>query len=290
MPAFHNVLIEPMPDSPCVGSRASLSAADVASYNTNGYLFPRRAMSNSEAAGYRARLEHFEQQYSDVAAKVLRQKSHLVLTFVDELIRLEPVLDAVESILGPDILCWSTSFFIKNPGDGKYISWHQDAQYWGLEADDIVTAWLAITPSHVGNGCMRLVPRSHLSVLPHEDHPSRDNMLTRGQEVAAVVDENAAVDIELAPGQFSLHHEQIVHGSKPNAGYERRIGLSIRYIRPTARQVVDAKDSAALVRGVDCYDHFASEPRPARDMEPAMVHYLETILASRAGGVFRKPS
>jgi hypothetical protein len=272
------------------GRSGSLDEAAIASYKADGYVFPLVAMSTEDANGYRSRLEQYETAYPDVAAKVLRQKSHLVLTFVDELIRLDPVLDAVESLIGPDILCWSTSFFIKNPGDQRFISWHQDAQYWGLEADDIVTAWIALTPSHTGNGCMKVLPRSHLALLPHENRPSRDNMLTRGQEVAATVDEQLAVPVELAAGEFSLHHERIVHGSRPNDGDERRIGLAVRYIRPTARQVVDAADTASLVRGVDGFGHFGLERRPSRDMEPEAVEFLETLLATRAGGVFRRPS
>ena len=271
-------------------SRGSLDASAVARYRRDGYLFPMTALTPSSARAYYDRLVRYEHDYPGVAARILRQKSHVVLTFVDELIRLDPVLDAVESILGPDILCWATSFFIKNPGDGKFISWHQDAQYWGLEADDIVTAWLALTPSHDGNGCMRVVPGSHRTQLPHENRPSRDNMLTRGQEIAVEVDERQAVSIALAPGQFSLHHELIVHGSRPNGGAERRIGLAIRYIRPTARQVVDERDSAVLVRGEDPYGHFAPEPRPVRDMDQANLDYLEAMLATRAGGVFRKPA
>ncbi len=159
--------------------------------------------------------------------------------------------------------------------------------YWGLEADDVVSAWIALTPSNPHNGCMRVVPRSHLTLLSHKDSPNPDNMLTRGQEVAAEVDEAQAVDLTLAAGQFSLHHERTIHGSNPNRGTERRIGLSIRYLRPTARQVVESSDTATLVRGGDRYGHFGAEPRPTADMEPANVDFLEDLLSKRANGVFR---
>jgi non-heme Fe2+,alpha-ketoglutarate-dependent halogenase len=274
------------PSSP-VGLPA-LSPEQIRSYREEGYLFPFNALDRAGAAGYRARLEAFEAQYGARAAQILRQKAHLVLTFADELIRLEPVLDVVESLLGPDILCWSTSFFIKNPGDKKFISWHQDVQYWGLEADDVVTAWIALTPSNLSNGCMRVVPRSHLTVLSHQETHHPDNMLTRGQEVAAKVEEKDAVDLLLEPGQFSLHHERTIHGSKANFGSERRIGFSVRYLRPTARQVVEASDSATIVRGVDRHGHFAPEPRPTADMEPANVEFLDTLLSRRANGDYRR--
>ena len=267
---------------------AGLSNAQVKAYRAEGFVFPFAAMSEAGALQFVNRIEEFERAYGERAAQVLRQKSHIVLTLVDELIRLEPVLDAVEALLGPDILCWSTSFFIKNPGDGKFISWHQDAPYWGLEADDIVTAWIALTASHAGNGCMRVIPGSHQTLLPHHDRPRAGNMLTRGQEVAATINEAEAVSIELAAGQFSLHHERMVHGSQPNTGDTRRIGLAVRYIRPTARQVVDPSDTAAIVRGTDRHHHFAPEPRPVVDMAPANLDFMERILAMRAGGVFRR--
>lgn len=267
---------------------AGLTAEQVAFHRANGYVFPFRAMDKADAAGYRARIEAFEAEHKENAAQILRQKSHLVLSFVAELVRLEPVLDKVQSLLGPDILCWSTSFFIKDSGDKQFVSWHQDAQYWGLEGDDMVTAWVALTPSNISNGCMRVVPRSHLQVLEHRDTHNKGNMLTRGQEIAAEVNESQAVDLCLEAGQFSLHHERTVHGSKDNHSADRRIGLAIRYIHPAARQVVESRDTATLVRGVDRYGHFGEEPRPRFDMDPVAVEYLEQLLSKRAGGSYRR--
>jgi non-heme Fe2+,alpha-ketoglutarate-dependent halogenase len=163
-------------------------------YWREGFLFPLPALSASEVAAYRSRIEAFEVKYGARAAGILRQKSHLVLTFAAELIRLEPVLDAVESLIGPNILCWSTSFFIKNPGDKKFVSWHQDAQYWGLEGDKMVTAWIALSSSTPESGCMRAVTGSHKQKIEHRDTPSDTNMLTRGQEIAVEVSEADAID------------------------------------------------------------------------------------------------
>lgn len=265
-----------------------LTDAQVRDYATKGYLFPFPALSAAEVGAYRERIENFEREYGDRAGKILRQKSHVVLTFAAELVRLEPVLDKVQSLIGPDILCWSTSFFIKDPGDKKFVSWHQDAQYWGLEGDKMATAWIALTPSTPEMGCLRVVPGSHLTVLEHQDVPNGANMLTRGQEIAAKVDESQAVDVCLQPGQFSLHHELIVHGSNDNRSSQRRMGLAVRYIHPSAKQVVDAKDTATLVRGTDRYGHFEHEPRPGSDMAPEAVEYLEKMLAERAGGIYRR--
>ena len=269
-------------------SPSGLSEDQIDFYKKNGYLFPFTAMTADEAAGYRARIEAFEAEYGPRAAQILRQKSHLVLTFADELVRSKPVLDKVESLLGPDIMCWSTSFFLKNPGDKKFVSWHQDALYWGLEGDKMVTAWIALTPSNINNGCLRVVPGSHLTVLEHHDTKDGSNLLTRGQEISAEVDETQAVDIQLLPGQFSLHHELMVHGSKDNRSNDRRMGLAVRYIHPSAKQIVESRDTATLVRGVDRYGHFDPEPRPRYDMDPEAVAFLEDLLSKRAGGSYRK--
>jgi ectoine hydroxylase-related dioxygenase (phytanoyl-CoA dioxygenase family) len=144
-----------------------------------------------------------------------------LLAWVNDIIRDPRVLDPVESLLGPDILCWASGFFAKQPGDGTFISWHQDATYWGLSSPDVVTAWIALTPSTPESGCMRVVPGTHRAQIAHRDTFAKKNLLSRGQEIAAAVDEREAVDVVLAPGQMSLHHVLIVHGSNPSHGISR---------------------------------------------------------------------
>src|SRR5262249_57420913 len=110
------------------------------------------------------------------------------------------ILDAVGDVIGPDILVWSSSFFIKEPRDGAYVSWHQDATYWGLSEPDVVTAWIALTPSTVESGAMRMVPGTHHEQVAHHDTFAPGNLLSRGQEIAVEVDEARAVDVVLQPG------------------------------------------------------------------------------------------
>ena len=144
----------------------------------------------------------------------LKLKSHVVFGCLNELVRMPAILDAVEGVLGPEILVWTSSMFSKKPASRDFVSWHQDIAYWGLEPPDIVTAWVALTDSSPDNGCMRVVPGTHkLDVVAHRDTYAVDNMLSRGQEVAVEVDEAKAVDIVLKPGEMSLHHTKIVHGS-----------------------------------------------------------------------------
>lgn len=255
-----------------------LSPEAVQHYASRGFYAPVRAFGTDEAARYRGLLEAAEARSGGPLQGKWRVKTHLLFTWVDRLIRDERVLDAVEDLIGPDILCWTTNFFIKEPGSPGFVSWHQDSVYWGLEPDDVVTAWLALSPSNAKSGCLKVVPGTHLRAqAPHVDTFNPDNLLTRGQEIAVAVDENEAVSLPLQPGEFSLHHIKLVHGSAPNQSDDRRIGLAIRYIPTTVRQTKQ-RDSAMLVRGTDRFGHFDLEPRPASDLdEAALAAHSEAI-------------
>ncbi|MCX7630194.1 MAG: phytanoyl-CoA dioxygenase family protein [Geminicoccaceae bacterium] len=254
-----------------------LSEAQIRFYHENGYLFPIRVLSEDEALAYRRRLEAAERLGHPRTAQFLRTKAHLVYTFCDELVRHPKILDAVEDIIGPDILCWSSGFFNKEAKDPAYVSYHQDLTYWGLEPDDIVTAWVALSPATPESGCMKFLPGSHKSeILPHKDTFAPENLLSRGQEVQVEVDESKIVFDVLRPGEMSLHHVKLIHGSDPNRSDDRRIGFVIRYVPTYVRQVVGKIDSATLVRGVDRYGHFEPERRPRADLDPeAIAHYDE---------------
>lgn len=243
-----------------------LSEAQVEAFDRNGYHFPVRVLSEAEAADYRARLESFEFEHGLIMKTPYRNKPHMVFKWVNELIRDPRIVDAVEDILGPDLLVWGSSFFIKEPNDPAYVSWHQDSTYWGLSHPDIVTAWVALSESDVPNGAMRVIPGTHLrDQLPHKDTFARDNLLTRGQEVAVQITGEEAVDMLLQPGEMSLHHVRIVHGSEPNRAHYRRIGIAIRYVPTYVRQTEGPRDYATLVRGVDRYRHFETELVPVED-------------------------
>src|SRR6058998_1783907 len=135
-----------------------LSASALAQYHRDGFYVPIRVLSREEAAGYRRRLETYEAEHGGALRRELRHKTHLLFTWLDRLVRHPRILDAVEDILGPNLLCWSSSFFIKEASDPAFVSWHQDATYWGLSKPDVVTAWVAFTDATVENGAMRMVP------------------------------------------------------------------------------------------------------------------------------------
>ncbi len=246
-----------------------LDDAALAHYREFGYLHPIRVLPAEDAAGQLERLEAYEARTGGPIDGIYRHKSHVLFPWLYDLVCHPGILDAVEDVLGPDLLCWGSSFFIKEGKDPGYVSWHQDSTYWGLSRPDVVTAWVAFTPSTVQNGCMRVLPESHGEQLGHEDTYAAQNMLSRGQVVAAEVDQSRVVDIELAPGEMSLHHVRLIHGSSPNPSGERRVGFAIRYIPTDLYQVNGERDFAALVRGEDRHGHFELEPRPEAELHPA---------------------
>ena len=264
-----------------------LTPAQIEQYREEGFVSPIRVMSEAAAAEYRARLEAFETSTGGPLGGDLRHKSHLLFTWLAELIRHDKILDAVEDLYGPDLLCWSTNFFIKEKANPAFVSWHQDSTYWGLSKPDVVSAWVAFTPANAGNGAMQVIPGTHkIDQIPHRDTFDKHNLLTRGQEVAVDVDASKAVTITLEPGEMSLHHVRLVHGSPPNTSDDRRIGFAIRYI-PTSVSQIAGSDSATLVRGSDRHHHFELEPRPARDLDPTLVALHKEITERNAKILYR---
>jgi hypothetical protein len=252
----------------------SLTEADVARYRNEGFVFPLRAFGPEEAGRYRQEVERTCGAAAQPAAALTgtvsyRVKPYLLFTWAAEMVRHPAILDAVEDIIGPDILVFHTTLWWKTPGSPNRVPWHQDGTYFGLAPFEHVTAWVALSPSNTRTGCVRILPRSHIAgQLPHADHLDPALMLSRGQTVEAAVDEARAVPIVLSPGEFSLHHTMSIHASDPNTGEDDRIGIGISYIPAHVRHVGPTRLSATLVRGVDTHRHFDLEPRPAADLHP----------------------
>ena len=265
-----------------------LDAADRTAFARDGFLFPISVLTAQEVDIARRSIETFESELGGPLPKELRHKPHLYSRTIDAIIRKPEILDPVESLLGPDILCWETVLFIKEPGDAAYVSWHQDVAYWGLEPYEVLTAWVALSPSTRRSGCMRVLPGSHNGdIAPHKDTFAANNMLSRGQEMQVDVDEAQVVDIVLQPGQMSLHHVMIAHGSDPNNADDRRIGLAIRYIPAHVRQVIGPDDTATVVRGADRYGHFQVEPRPTGDFTSEGLEVQRRLRSQRMAVLMR---
>lgn len=256
-------------------------------YADKGYQFPIRVMTEADAALKLGELRRTEALVGGKLAGRMNQKPHLLFPWLDQLIRQPKILDAVEGAIGPDILCWGSQFFMKDANDPAFVSWHQDGTYWGLSSQDVVTAWLALTPSTPESGCMRVVPGTHREQVAHTDTFAETNMLSRGQEIAVQVNEADAIDIELSPGEISLHHVLIFHGSPPNRAAWPRVGFAIRYMPTHVRQLSGEKDSATLVRGTDRFGHFELETAPQADLHPDAVARHAAVLDRQLAIVYR---
>ena len=233
---------------------AYLNADQLKQYNDSGYISPIDILSASEALEVRNEIEFIEKKLPNEIDKSGRYNVHLISPKLDSIVHNSNILDTVESIIGKNILVCSTTLFIKNPNEGGFVSYHQDAKYIGLEPHNWVTAWVALTDSNEENGCMRMWPKSHLKLKYHKEKFNEGNLLTRGQTVENVP-ENDVKSIELKAGQMSLHHPRIVHGSGINKSNDRRIGFVIQsYIGTNVKQIL-GKNSVQLARGIDEYNH-----------------------------------
>ena len=234
---------------------SSLKSEQIKQYKNNGYVAPIDVLSKDEALEIRNEIENIEKNWPDELEGLGRNYVHLISPVFDKVSHNTKVLDAVESIIGQNILICGTTLFIKNPHQKGFVSFHQDAKYIGLEPYNWVTAWIAVTDSNEENGCMRMWPGSHKDKLKnHNQKFDEGNLLTRGQTV-----ENVPIHktepVVLKAGQMSLHHPAIVHGSDLNKSDDRRIGFVIQsYIGSNVDQVL-GKMYVQQARGSDAYKY-----------------------------------
>ena len=275
-------------------TQGRLSSETSQRYWDDGYLFPIDVLSPAEAAEARRELEAIEAKWLDNGLPLplntyKRVNAHLVLPMAARLSTHPAVLDVVEGILGPDILVYAAEFFIKEPRTTQIVSMHQDLTYWGLGAtENLVTAWIALSPSTPLSGCMDFVRASHKNaILPHEDTFDANNLLSRGQEVRVDVAETDKVAIEIHPGQISLHHGLTIHGSGPNRSDDRRIALVVRYCTPDVAQEVGDKDFAMPARGADTKGNFTHVAAPTADFTRESLDLYEEIRQAQAKVMMR---
>src|SRR2546425_1844159 len=268
----------------------TLSSAQVEGYARDGFVSPVPALTREESAAYRAKLEAFERAIggpltSEATDARYRSRTHVLLAWVHELVRHPAILDAVEKLIGPDILVYTSTWFIKEPDSSAIAAWHQDATYFGLRPYVHVTAWLALTDATAENGCMEFLPGSHArGQLPHRAGVVASSVNRAGQAVVTDVDDTPAVLAPLRAGEFSLHHTLCLHRSKPNRSPGRRNRLALSYIPTHVQHLgVKHKTPAMLVRGLDTFGHFELEPAPAADLdETARAAYARSYDGYRA--------
>jgi len=206
-----------------------LSLLQLKTYERDGVLFPIPILSAEEAGRFREELEAIISRCDGGPPKRLANL-HLFFDWAHQLVTHHALLTAIEDLLGDEILIDGTLVFYKPPQDSSYVSWHQDSVYSGWHLTPSTSAWIALTPSHQANGCMRVLRGSHQEgQLNHVTVPDDSNLLRRGERIE-IVDESSAVDVILRPGEMSLHQSTIVHGSNPNSSGEPRIGFIVRFI------------------------------------------------------------
>jgi len=249
-----------------------LTKDQIEQYHDQGFISPVRVISEKDALSIKTQLEEAEAKYPDEINSESRNNLHLSFAFLDALAHNTTIVDAIEDLIGPDIALWASVMFIKEPSSKQFVSWHQDATYMGLDSFEFPTPWIALSPSNLETGCMTMISGSHkLEIQKHEDTYAENNILTRGQAIKSV-DQSKAVDLILRPGEMSIHHGAIIHGSQPNKSNQRRIGFSLQsYVPPSIKQVV-GRNMWTHIRGQkrDDIDGIFLD-RPKYNMDPITV-------------------
>ena len=244
----------------------SLNVKQLEDYDNHGFVSPIDVLTLEEATKIKEEIEYIEKKWPNELIGLGRNNVHYISPIFDQVCHNSKILDAVESIIGKDILVGGTTLFIKDPDKKGFVSWHQDAKYIGFEPHNWVTAWLAITDANEENGCMRMWSGSHKEkIKEHKDTFNENNLLTRGQTVQNVPLEDTTPNI-LKAGQLSLHHPMIVHGSGSNKSNTRRIGFVIQsYIGTNVDQVI-GKVYVQQARGKDNFKYHEHTKRPSELM------------------------
>ncbi len=264
-----------------------LNEEQISAFHEQGFLSPLSLFSQEEAATLRKRLEAIEEQPFDHRSKS-RFGLPVTTQWAWDLVHDTRIVDPVSDVLGPDVLCWSMDWFIKEPGP-EFVSYHQDATYWGLEPHRIATAWIALSDAGPEAGPMKFIPGSHRGPLFEQDDTfGENNLLSRGQVVRTSIDETEAVMTPLRPGEMSLHHVCVIHGSDPNNTEDRRIGMVLRYCAADVRQSKVAGDRAILVKGQDNHHHFGEIPRPHKDWGESELAMAEALSITRQRALHSK--
>ena len=244
-----------------------LTDTQVREYATQGFTCPVPVLAPQEVREARAAIEAFETKSGRTLDYPEKSKSYLLFDWAEKLVRHPAILDAVEDLIGPDILVYHSTMWIKDPGTPQYIAWHQDGTYFYLDPAEHVTAWVALSDAGVEAGCMHVLPGTHrLDWLDHDDDTNPNNLILRGQAIYGRFTDEDGVPMPLKAGEMSLHHTKLVHCSHPNRATDRRMGFGISYIPTRVRDIGETPGSALPVRGEDRYGHFTAEERVGAEL------------------------
>jgi non-haem Fe2+, alpha-ketoglutarate-dependent halogenase len=251
----------------------ALTAEQAASFHYNGFLYPLPALSAEEIATCLAGLARLETELGAAVADAdIKWRSHAYAhsPWFNDLVRHPKILDAVEDVIGPDILVWTSTFFIKEPRSETFAAWHQDGAYFGLEPNEQVCAWVALSEASEEAGCMEMLSsRGAPRMLQHSPMGLRHSINRAGQTIVEEFDRSSPTAMALKAGEFSLHHEFAVHRSAPNNAAHRRIGVGINYLPTHVRVNGPVRLKAMLARGEDRYGYWDLIDPPSAERDAA---------------------
>lgn len=254
-------------------------------FEREGFVAGLPALTSEEIAFYRPKLLAL---YESLPEALHRHfiNLHGVLDWANALGRHKAILDAVEALIGPDILLWKSKAFAKFPGPAQ-VAWHQDLPHWNLVPAAAVTAWLALSDSNEANGCVRAIPQSHRA----GSRASRavvdpNSLLTAGLEFNVAESEaKRAAPMLLRAGAFSVHHGMTVHGSGENRTNAPRLGIAFVYMPAHVRQASAPDRHVTLVRGQDRARFFPADPPPAGDASAQLAAAADYFARLKSGEI-----
>lgn len=245
----------------------TLASAEIERFNKDGYLKGYRLFSDTEITDIR-------HEFDSILERVLKAgghsysiiSAHLKTGMVYDILKHPNLLPYLTDLLGTDVVAWGAHFFCKMPGDGKIVSWHQDASYWPLTPSKTATVWLAIDDADTGNACMRFISGSHhFGHLTFRMSEASENSVLN-QTVENVDQYGTPVDVTLNAGEISIHSDLLLHGSELNLSNRRRCGLTMRFCAAEVRAQYGWNDEGVIISGSDPTGHWTNNPRPPRDL------------------------
>jgi Phytanoyl-CoA dioxygenase (PhyH) len=249
-----------------------LSYEQIARYRNDGCLAPVRMLDPDEAAQARRAVEEMERAMGGSLRGLVRTKMYLRFPWIYRLATTPVILDAVEDLIGPDIMLYQNTVWAKNVGESSFVSWHQDNTYFGHDPGEVLSVWLALSPARPESGSMHYLKGTHrLGQLPVRYELARNNMLSSGQVTDIDVSGFEKGQVSLEPGEASIHHTFLIHGSPPNVSSDRRLGITFVFHPPHLKQLGSVRTSALLVRGEDRYGNFDRESPPDGPDDPATI-------------------